>query len=337
MASVFISHAHGDEHLARALATLLANALSLTPGDFFLSSQEGRGVAPAAGIRAEILRELSSVPALVVLLTPKAAASPWVWLEAGNRLGHPDRPNPLFVVPSARHVPLLQPVSDLRCLRLDNDGELHELVQAAGSRLGKTPVNVLIYRDAIADLVSAAGRDYSIARERRDRAVAWLKSHAAALAIAALGFGTLAYGATLASRSAGDPRGTDASVDLNSLVVSIVAEYMIFKGTVASSTGPVHAAAVMVSREGEVRRPEDCALPTCTFATTRTDGGFTIDLTRIQAQKGNNVVLSVSKPDFKFMSREVTVDVRAMDVGAAPMNVLLASDPGAATRGGTGR
>ena len=328
MASVFISHAHGDERLARKLAALLEDALALEATDFFLSSQEGRGVAPAAGIRAEILKELSSVPALVVLLTPRAAASPWVWLEAGNRLGRHDRSNPLFVVPSARHVPLLQPVSDLRCVQLDKNGELHELVRAVGTLLGKAPVGAVDYNAAIEELVGVATEDYSVARERRDRAVAWVKGHAAALVIAVLGLSAFAYGAAQASRAAGVSGAPDENVTLNDSLVSTVEKFLIFKGTVVSDTGAVHEATVMVSRESEVKQSADCALPACTFTTTRTDGGFTIDLTKIQVKTGDSVVLSVAKPGFKFASEEVTVDVRAMDVGAAPKTVKLASDPG---------
>src|SRR5690606_19713983 len=79
MAMVFISHAHADELLARKISALLGDAVGLAPGDFFLSSQEGHGVAPAMSIRGAIMQELRTVPTLVVVLTPRSAASPWVW------------------------------------------------------------------------------------------------------------------------------------------------------------------------------------------------------------------------------------------------------------------
>src|ERR1700751_2043367 len=100
MATVFISHAHGDQVLGQKIVTFLSSALGLKPSEFFCSSQEGRGVTPAARIRDEVMKKLAEAPALIVVLTPKSAVSPWVWLEAGSRLGAADKQNPLFVVPS---------------------------------------------------------------------------------------------------------------------------------------------------------------------------------------------------------------------------------------------
>jgi hypothetical protein len=149
MALVFISHAHGDEALVRRVVTLLRDGLSLNPDDFFVSSQGGRGVAPAANIRDEILKELSRAPSLIVIVTPKSVGSPWVWLEAGNRLGSAGRSNPLFAVPSERFLPLVQPVADLRCIRLDNEEDVHELIKAVAENLGRPAEEVLNYNVAL--------------------------------------------------------------------------------------------------------------------------------------------------------------------------------------------
>ena len=108
---VFVSHAHGDEALVRSVVTLLRDGLDLKPDEFFVSSQGGRGVAPSANIREQVLNELARTPALVVVVTPKSAGRPWVWLEAGNRLGRPDRKNPIFVVPAERFLPLVSAVA----------------------------------------------------------------------------------------------------------------------------------------------------------------------------------------------------------------------------------
>src|SRR4029450_4592339 len=126
--------------------------------DLFASSEEGRGVAPAASIQQGVLAALASAPCLIVLLTPKSALSRWVWLEAGNRLGQGDRPNPLFVCPSARFTSLLGPVGDKKSLNLDNEDELVELVQAVGKILGRTPRDDLAYKPPLADLAAASGR-----------------------------------------------------------------------------------------------------------------------------------------------------------------------------------
>jgi hypothetical protein len=331
MAQIFISHSHDDESLARKVAGLLGDALGLSPADFFLSSQEGQGVAPAASIRASIVNELRSVPALVVLLTPEAAASPWVWLEAGSRLGCADKSAPLFVVPSARFVPLLAPVADLRCLQLGNDGELHELVRAVGKSLGRPPLDFLSYKPALEDLVQVSAEAYSLSTERRVRAISWLKRHAVALILMAAGLGMLTYGGWLvrvASSQETTGTGGREAVSLqefNDILASNAATFLRLKGRVTSSQSAVHGAAVMVSREGDVQDPSACLEPACTKKTTTTEGEFTIDLTKIQASNGDNVVLSVAKPGFAFFSKELVVDVRAMDAGTAPQSVALAA------------
>ena len=333
MALVFISHAHSEESLARKVAVLLADALGLSPADFFLSSQEGHGVAPAASIRASIVNELRNVAALVVLLTPKAAASPWVWLEAGNRLGCADKTSPVFVVPSARFVPLLAPVADLRCLQLDNDGELHELVRAIGKSLDRPPRDFLNYKPALEDVIQFSAQTHSLAAEKRMRAISWLKRNAAGLILMAAGLGMLTYGSWLArgrppAETAGTSEREAATLqEFNDTLASNAAKFLVLKGRVTSAQSSVHGATVMVSLEGEVQDPSACLEPACTKKTTTTEGEFTIDLTKIQATNGDGVVLSVVRPGFAFFSKEIVVDVRAMDAGTAPQSVVLAALP----------
>lgn len=333
MALVFISHAHSDESLARKVAGLLGDALGLNPADFFLSSQEGHGVAPAANIRASIVNELRTVPALVVLLTPRAASSPWVWLEAGNRLGCPDKTSPVFIVPSARFVPLLAPVADLRCLRLDNDGELHELVQAVGKLLGKPPLDFLSYKPALDDLMQCSSEAYSLSSEKRARVMSWLKGPTLGLILTVAGLGMLAYG-IWAARAAPPSKAVatsqqDAAAlqEFNDTLASNASKYLVLKGRVTSTQGGVHGATVMVSLEGEVQDPSACQEPACTKTATTTEGEFTINLTKIQATNGDSVILSVVRPGLAFFSKEIVVDVRAMDAGTAPQTVVLSALP----------
>ena len=201
MALVFISHAHSDESLAEGLARLLGDAIGLAPSDFFLSSQEGHGVAPAASILTTVVEQLKEAPALLVLLTPAAAASPWVWLEAGNRLGCADKTAPFFIVPSERHVSLLAPVAGQRALRLNNEGELFELVRAVGKSLRHTPREVLDYKPALDGLVQSSAKAYSVAREKRARIVSWVKRSAVGLILVAVGLTLTVYGGLLVRRA----------------------------------------------------------------------------------------------------------------------------------------
>jgi hypothetical protein len=96
---------------------------------------------------------------------------------------------------------------------------------------------------------------------------------------------------------------------------------------VTSAQGGVHGAIVMVSLEDDVQDPSACQEPACTKKTTTTEGEFTIDLTKIKARSGDGVVLSVVKPGFAFFSKELVVDVRAMDAGTAPQSVVLSAVP----------
>jgi hypothetical protein len=330
MALVFISHAHADETLARKVAALLGDALGLTPADFFLSSQEGRGVAPSASIRKAIIEELRTVPALIVLITPRAAISPWVWLEAGNRLGCADRSSPIFLLPSGRFMSLLAPVSDMRGLQLDNDGELHELVHAVSRNIGKPPQDFLSYKPALEDVVRTVTHAYALGSERRARAMSWVGRHAIGLVLALAGAVALAAAGRTAlepppdvqTGGAGD---VDALQEMNNAIAASASRFLVLKGRVTNGQTGVHGATVMVARDGERTDPDACEEPECTKRTTTTDGEFTINLTRIQVQNGDPVVMSVVRDGFEFFSRELEVDVRAMDVRTAPQNVILAS------------
>jgi hypothetical protein len=341
MALVFISHAHGDEALARRIVTFLRDALSLESDDFFVSSQAGRGVAPAASIREEILKKLSAAPTLIVLVTPKSAGSPWVWLEAGNRLGSPDKSNPLFAVPSERFLRLLQPVADLRGVCLDNDGDLHELVKAVGHSVGRPPQSGLAYSSALRDLTRAAKSEYSPFGERRMQAVAWLRAHAAALAIAGLLVVVAAFSAWQRIQQLQDELGSawqriqqsqdelgeilaGANQTVNEEVARTAARYLLLKGVVVSGQTPIPRATVMATLNENLGADETCEEPECTERVTTSEGEFLLDLTRIQARNGDHILLTVkAPPGFEDFSKQVRVDVRAMDVSVPAQTVAL--------------
>jgi hypothetical protein len=330
MAQVFISHAHGDDELVRRITALLRDGLKLQPNDLFVSSQAGRGVAPAASIRDEILRQLSTAPSLIVVVTPKSAGSPWVWLEAGNRLGSTDKSNPIFAVPSQRHLPLVQPVSDLRCVRLDEEEDLHELVEAVGESLGRTPLPALEYGVALRDVVESARSTYGSSRERRTKATAWFKAHAVILLVAAaVMMATALYSGWLVRRSGtavaearrqiGELEDkltnviNDATQTVNEELSRNAAKYLILKGVVSDpSRRPIARARVMASHSSEP--PEECAEPDCTSGPTDSAGEFRLDLSKIRAENGDDIVLVVEAPGFESFTKRVRVDVRAIEV-----------------------
>lgn len=326
MPSVFISHAHSDKALARGLCALLRDALALGPDDFFVSSEEGRGVAPAANIQQSVLAALSTASTLIVLLTPKSALSRWVWLEAGSRLGQPHMANPLFVCPSARYTSLLGPIGDQKALNLDNENELVELVNAVGKILQCTPRDYLSYQPALSELTALAAREYSVARERRETAVSWVRRHWPTLALApAIALAALGYVAAALNDAEETARRVD--VQRNNETAALVSRFLVLTGTVVSQTDSqaVADALVMASRSQDVKDRAGCVEPLCTSWTTDTDGKFSIDLTRISAEKEDTVTLIVTKDGFAPNRKLIRVDVRAMDATVAPQSVRLST------------
>ena len=338
MALVFISHAHGDEALVRSVVTLLRDGLDLKPDEFFVSSQGGRGVAPSANIREQVLNELARTPALVVVVTPKSAGRPWVWLEAGNRLGRPDRKNPIFVVPAERFLPLVSAVADLRSLKLDHEDDLHEFVKAVGACLERAPQEALAYSAAIKNVTATAAAAYGSYGSWQSRFVASMRNNAALLAVAtALVVATWAYGNMRVRESqqalaAGEQRVAALQKELeeqqaganeawNEELSRTAARYLVLKGVVLAAQKPIPNARVAASFDAEVSSA--CEEPACTWQRTTSAGEFRLDLTKIRAQNGDDIVLSVSAPGFQSFSKQVRVDVRAIDSAVPAQSVAL--------------
>ena len=334
MARVFISHAHVDKELALKITALVRDALKLDNEDFFLSSEGGLGVAPAANIRDQVFTSLGNVSSLIVLVTPQSAGRPWVWLEAGHRLGRSDRSNPIFVVPSQRYVNvLLQPVSDMRCICLDNDGELLELVKAVAANLEETPAEVLFYKTSLDKLAAAARTDYSARAERRAQLITWANRRGVALVVTLIAFIGALYGYTLLRDARREVEAASQQViqlqrDLsgandvvNDEVSKTAARYLQLKGVVKWREQPVLGAHIVASLETNV--PGDCAPPVCTRDDTTSEGEFLLDLTKIGALKDDDIVLHVTAPEFDTFSKRVKLDVRAIDSGVPAHTVSL--------------
>jgi hypothetical protein len=224
-------------------------------------------------------------------------------------------------------VSLLAPVADLRCLQMDNEGELLELVRAVGTGVNRPVADVLNYKDALDDAMECSAQTYSLSVEKRSRALAWLRAHGLGLVLAVLGLGALAYSRrTPPVTSARAPSAPAADVGVllnyNDDIARNAARFLLLKGRITSKGAAVQDAAVMVSRE-QVTDPSKCTEPDCTTVKTTTEGQFTLELTKIRAADGDPVILSVAKPGFAFSSRELDIDVRATDGGSAPQDVAL--------------
>jgi hypothetical protein len=153
--------------------------------------------------------------------------------------------------------------------------------------------------------------------------------HAAGLVLALAGTAALLGTAWRAPASPEPETQRSGEIDLiqelNEAVAATAARYLVLKGRVTSGETGLHGATVMVARDGERSDPASCQEPECTRRTTTTDGQFSLDLTRIQARNGDPVFISVVRDGYEFFSRELEVDVRAMDIRTAPQTVVLAA------------
>jgi hypothetical protein len=343
MALVFISHAHDDERLAERLSALLCNALTLPRNEFFLSSQAGRGVAPGTSVREEILKQIATAPALIVVVTPNSARSPWVWLEVGCRLGSAQASRPLFVVRSEEDLSLLQPVADLRAVRLDDEGQLQELVKAVSASLSLPAAEYLDYRPVAKELAEFA-RAYSPVdagsglpssipgRHAGPSTHRWLLASAVIALLSAVAFVYSWQSLNEASR-----RDEAAIANRNEVLVASISEYLRLNGELVTRDGtPIDDAMVLFSKAGYVEDEQSCRQrqdqKECTITRTDSHGRFSVDLTQIQVtnrdQKPVNV--TVIRPSFPNYRTLLEVDVRAMGKTDPPKQIVWSAPGGEA-------
>jgi hypothetical protein len=267
----------------------------------------------------------------VVVVTPTSAGRPWVWLEAGNRLGREDRNNPIFVVPAERFLPLVSAVADLRSLKLDHEEDLHEFVKAVGACLGRAPQEALAYSTAVKNVTATATAAYGRYGSWQSRFFASVRNNAAVLVGAAIVVAaTLVYGSVRVRESqqraealqqALDQQQAGANEAWNEELSRTAARYLILKGVVLAGQKPIANARVAASLD--VEASPTCEAPDCTWQRTTSAGEFRLDLTKIRAQNGDDIVLSVSAPGFQSFSKQVRVDVRAIDSAVPAHTVAL--------------
>jgi len=351
MPRIFISHAHRDAELVDRVATLFRAALGLNDQeDIFCSSREGTGVSPGADVRDEVIKSLNSASALVVLLTPQSVGSPWVWLEAGVRLGVPSRANPLFVVPTERFKTLPNLVLDLRRLSLDQTGELHELVASLAAQLGTEAKPPVAYNRELEEVCATAKRRYSRFNERRLWLAAWVRAHAVLLGLAGIALTALLATRAVADTSAAAEAATaEATIRANEQKSDAVGAFLRWQGQLVSSAAaapgaslnpgepcleaadhgpdeaPISNAMVMAWRSDADRSssgPNACREPECTSDTTTNDGKFELDLTKIRITRGEQIVLIVQKAAAQLVSCRLNINVNTQGRTTAVANPL---------------
>src|SRR5262245_51790282 len=80
---IFISHAHEDQELAKAVCDLLEQALGLSRTDITCTSDASYGLKVGEELGDEIRKRIDGAQALFLLSTPAASQRAWVAYECG--------------------------------------------------------------------------------------------------------------------------------------------------------------------------------------------------------------------------------------------------------------
>ncbi len=80
---IFISHAHDDSELAKAIVNLLATGLNITRKDIFCTSLKGAGIPAGEDFLSYIRDELKQAKVIILLLTENYFTSPFCIAESG--------------------------------------------------------------------------------------------------------------------------------------------------------------------------------------------------------------------------------------------------------------
>ncbi len=99
MAKIFVSHAHRDQELARAVANLLQLGCGVANEDILATSLEGKKISPGTRFNEFLQDELQGAPLVVQLLTPAFYESAFCLCEAGAAWALEVRTFPLLVPP----------------------------------------------------------------------------------------------------------------------------------------------------------------------------------------------------------------------------------------------
>jgi hypothetical protein len=290
-------------------------------------------------VRDEIITQIAKIPALIVVVTQHSARSPWVWLEVGCRLGSATASKPLFVVRSDEDVSLLQPVADLRAVRLDDEGQLQELVKAVSTHLRRPTPEFLDYSSAAREM-SEFARQYSPGRAGRGRETPPMADRLAGLAgrwwvvaaavVALLSAGTFVY--SWQSVRAASSRAEATIIDLNKALLACASEYLRLNAVVVADDGkPVGDATVLLSKGKYIDDEPSCHAQhdakECAVTNTDSSGRFSVDLTQIQVTNSDKTPVNVTiiRPDFQNYHALLEVDVRAMDRNDPPKRIVWSS------------
>lgn len=155
---LFISHRSTDRDLARAMASLLRNAMRLDPAEIRCTSVDGYRLPGGADTAAQLREEVLDAAALIGLITPSAMTSAYVLFELGARWGAGKHLCPVLARGADDNM-LGGPLGGKNALHLVSRSEVVQMVEEVAAILGRqvdswTPVQQDI--DDVVRLASGA-------------------------------------------------------------------------------------------------------------------------------------------------------------------------------------
>lgn len=132
---VFISHAHADAALARALVELMKEQYSVSVDDLCCTSVEPHGLHPGSRTSSQLRSALRNAQAVIGLMTQAGLQSSWVLFELGASWGLGKSTYPLLAGVPPEALPML--LRETQTLDLTSSTAVYKLVDHLESTLGE--------------------------------------------------------------------------------------------------------------------------------------------------------------------------------------------------------
>jgi tetratricopeptide (TPR) repeat protein len=140
---IFVSHAHTDAPLARALDALITTVFDEVEVDYSSDVSAGGGIEAGTDWQRWILDKLRSCDLAVVVLTPESLSRPWLMWESGAvsgiALALEQRPQIVPLLFRVNRENVAGPLSHLQAEVGESEEGVRRVVQAVWRRRGQKP------------------------------------------------------------------------------------------------------------------------------------------------------------------------------------------------------
>jgi hypothetical protein len=159
---IFISHAHVDENLARALVGVITTAFEISDDSIRCTSLPGYKLSAGVHTASQLRNEIEKTEVVLGVITPQSIESKYVLLELGAAWGLGRRTFPL-VARGVKSASIPGPLGELHWIDLAASQDCHQLiddlnsVKPIGSR--RKSSSGAIVDDAVKQLVAYAQQE----------------------------------------------------------------------------------------------------------------------------------------------------------------------------------